>query len=169
MVKYILVSCICSVPALQQTQHNFLRSKSNRFKFVLEVQRSYTYRFVLFAHFYAIRYGDTVEQSFPARFAPMILANLWGGGGYIIGANRAGKRARSFILSVSRFVSYTRVAFKKMIFMIRYKSNCNMRVTAVTLDNNAVAFSGILVGIDQLNLGQLSQLLAVIDLALTCI
>ena len=45
---------------------------------------------------YAIRYGDTVEQStstFPARFAPMILANrnVWGGGGYIIGANRAEK------------------------------------------------------------------------------
>ena len=37
---------------------------------------------------------------FPARFAPMILAyrvplNVWGGGYYIIGANRAGKSARS--------------------------------------------------------------------------
>ena len=59
----------------------------------------HTYRFVLFVNLYAIRYGDTVEQStstFPARFAPMILANrvplnVWGGGGYIIGANRAEK------------------------------------------------------------------------------
>ena len=37
---------------------------------------------------------------FPARFAPMILAyrvplNVWEGGYYIIGANRAGKSARS--------------------------------------------------------------------------
>ena len=63
----------------------------------------------LFVNFYDIRYGDTVEQSastFPARFAPKILANrvplnVWGGGCYIIGANRAGKSARSLFNCIS--------------------------------------------------------------------
>ena len=64
------------------------------------MERSYTYRFVLFVDFYAIRYGDTVEQTTCARFAPMIWANcvplnVWGGGDYNIGANQAGKRAHT--------------------------------------------------------------------------
>ena len=43
---------------------------------------------------------------FRARFAPMIWANcvplkVWGGGDYNIGANRAGKRARSLFNCIS--------------------------------------------------------------------
>ena len=43
---------------------------------------------------------NKLRAHFRARFAPMILANcaplnVWGGGDYYIGANQAGKRARS--------------------------------------------------------------------------
>ena len=41
---------------------------------------------------------------FRARFPPMICANrvpVWGGGGYIIGANRAGKSTRSLFNCIS--------------------------------------------------------------------
>ena len=49
---------------------------------------------------------NKVRPLFPARFAPMILANrvslnVWGGGGYIIGANRAGKCGRSLFNCIS--------------------------------------------------------------------
>ena len=39
-----------------------------------EVERSYTYRFVLFVDFYAIHYGDTVEQT-TCTFSRSIRAN----------------------------------------------------------------------------------------------
>ena len=51
---------------------------------------------------------NKVRPLFPARFAPMILANrvplnVWGqgGGSYIIGANRVGKSARSLFNCIS--------------------------------------------------------------------
>ena len=49
---------------------------------------------------------NKLRALFPARFAPMILANrvplnAWGGGCYIIGANRAGKSARSLFNFIS--------------------------------------------------------------------
>ena len=42
-------------------------------------------------------------STFPARFAPMIYVplNVWGGSCYIIGANRAGKSARSLFNFIS--------------------------------------------------------------------
>ena len=73
------------------------------------MERSYTYRFVLFVDFYAIRYGDTVEQT-TCPFSRSIRANdlgklrcmgNWGGGDYNIGANQAGKRARSLFNCIS--------------------------------------------------------------------
>ena len=61
------------------------------------MERSYIYLFVLFVNFYAIRYGDTVEQTtctFSRSFRATNCAplNVWGGGDYYIGANQAGKR-----------------------------------------------------------------------------
>ena len=61
---------------------------------------SYTYRFVLFVNFYAIRYGDTVEQSTPTlvRANDITTATRFA---KIIGANRAGKSARSLFNCIS--------------------------------------------------------------------
>ena len=72
------------------------------------MERSYTYRFVLFVDFYAIRYGDTVEQT-TCPFSRSIRANDLGklrsaqcmGRDYNIGANQAGKRARSLFNCIS--------------------------------------------------------------------
>ena len=70
---------------------------------------SYTYRFVLFVDFYAIHYGDTVEQT-TCPFSRSIRANdlgklrsaqCMGRRGYNIGANQAGKRARSLFNCIS--------------------------------------------------------------------
>ena len=49
---------------------------------------------------------NKLRAHFRARFAPMIWANcvplnVWGGGDYNIGANQAGKRARSLFNCVS--------------------------------------------------------------------
>ena len=49
---------------------------------------------------------NKVRPLFPARFAPMILANrvplnVWGSGCYIIDANRAGKSACSLLNCIS--------------------------------------------------------------------
>ena len=61
------------------------------------VERSYIYRFVLFVNFYAIRYGDIVEQT-TCTFSRSIRANnlgksrpaqSMGGGDYNIAAYRA--------------------------------------------------------------------------------
>ena len=65
-----------------------------------------SYLFVLFVKFYAIRYGDTVEQTtctFSRSFRANDLGKLrvWGGGDYYIGANQAGKRARSLFNCIS--------------------------------------------------------------------
>ena len=70
------------------------------------MERSYIYLFVLFVIFYAIRYGDTVEQTTCTFSRPMIWANcaplnVWGSGDYYIGANQAGKRARSLFNCIS--------------------------------------------------------------------
>ena len=43
---------------------------------------------------------NKLRTHFRARFAPMIWAN-WGGGDYNIGANQAGKRARSLFNCIS--------------------------------------------------------------------
>ena len=70
MVKYILGSCTCSVPVLVGVNP----SKSIRFKFCLKVERSYTYRFILFVTFYVIHYGVRAAQcwyKFPARIAQL--------------------------------------------------------------------------------------------------
>ena len=75
------------------------------------MERSCIYLFVLFVNFYAIRYVTEIQLNklrahFRARFAPMIWANcaplnVWGGGDYYIGANQAGKRARSLFNCIS--------------------------------------------------------------------
>ena len=71
------------------------------------MERSYIYLFVLFVNFYAIRDGDTVEQTtctFSRSFRANDLGNplnVWGGGDYYIGANQAGKRARSLFNCIS--------------------------------------------------------------------
>ena len=73
------------------------------------MERSYIYLFVLFVNFYAIRYGDTVEQTtctFSRSFRANDLGKLrsaqcMGGGDYYIGANQAGKRARSLFNCIS--------------------------------------------------------------------
>ena len=49
---------------------------------------------------------NKLRAHFRARFAPMIWANcaplnVWGGGDYYIGANQAGKRARSLFNCIS--------------------------------------------------------------------
>ena len=46
---------------------------------------------------------NKLRARFRARFPPMIWANqcIWGGGGYIIGANQAGKRASSLSNCIS--------------------------------------------------------------------
>ena len=49
---------------------------------------------------------NKLRTHFRARFAPMIWANyvplnVWGGGDYNIGANQAGKRARSLFNCIS--------------------------------------------------------------------
>ena len=46
---------------------------------------------------------NKLRAHFRARFAPMIWANcnVWGGGDYNIGANQAGKRARSLFNCIS--------------------------------------------------------------------
>ena len=49
---------------------------------------------------------NKLRAHFCARFAPMIWANcaplnVWGGGDYYIGANQAGKRARSLFNCIS--------------------------------------------------------------------
>ena len=46
---------------------------------------------------------NKLRVHFRARFAPMICAplNVWGGGDYYIGANQAGKRARSLFNCIS--------------------------------------------------------------------
>ena len=49
---------------------------------------------------------NKLRAHFRARFAPMIWANcaplnVWGGGNYYIGANQAGKRARSLFNCIS--------------------------------------------------------------------
>ena len=49
---------------------------------------------------------NNLRAHFRARFAPMIWANcsplnVWGGGDYNIGANQAGKRARSLFNCIS--------------------------------------------------------------------
>ena len=64
------------------------------------MERSYIYLFVLFVNSYAIRYGDTVEQT-TCTFSRSFRANVWGGGDYYIGANQAGKRARSLFNCIS--------------------------------------------------------------------
>ena len=64
------------------------------------MERSYIYLFVLFVIFYAIRYGDTVEQT-TCTFSRSFRANdlgVWGGGDYYIGANQA---ARSLFNCIS--------------------------------------------------------------------
>ena len=81
--KYILGSWTCSVPVSRcpiprgvLTRHNFRQEYSNRSKFGFLVERSCSYRCVLFVNFYVIRYGDTAVQSkykFPARIAPLYL------------------------------------------------------------------------------------------------
>ena len=52
---------------------------------------------------------NKLRAHFRARFPPMIWANcvplnVWGGGGYIIGANQAGKRANSLFNCISVMV-----------------------------------------------------------------
>ena len=63
----------------------------------------------MFVNLYIIRYGDTVEQT-TDTFSSLIRANdfgnrvplsEWEGGGYIIGANQAGKRACSLLNCIS--------------------------------------------------------------------
>ena len=49
---------------------------------------------------------NKLRAHFPARFPPMIWANhvplnVWGGSGYMIGVNQAGKRARSLFNCIS--------------------------------------------------------------------
>ena len=70
------------------------------------MERSYIYLFVLFVNFYAIRYGDTVEQTtctFSRSFRANDLGKLRYGeaGDYYIGANQAGRRVRSLFNCIS--------------------------------------------------------------------
>ena len=70
------------------------------------MERSYIYLFVLFVNFYAIRYGDTVEQTtctFSRSFRANDLGKLRSAQcmDYYIGANQAGKRARSLFNCIS--------------------------------------------------------------------
>ena len=73
------------------------------------MERSYIYLFVLFVNFYAIRYGDTVEQTtctFSRSFRANDLGKLrsaqcMGRRGLLHGANQAGKRARSLFNCIS--------------------------------------------------------------------
>ena len=60
------------------------------------MERSHIYLFVLFVNFYAIRYGDTVEQT-TCTFTRSFRANDLG----YIGANQAGKRACSLFNCIS--------------------------------------------------------------------
>ena len=71
------------------------------------MERSYIYLFVLFVNFYAIRYGDTVEQtctfsrSFRAKFGQIALRSMYGEAGIITLARKAGQRARSLFNCIS--------------------------------------------------------------------
>ena len=44
---------------------------------------------------------NKLRAHFRARFAPCAPLNVWGGGDYYIGANQAGKRARSLFNCIS--------------------------------------------------------------------
>ena len=67
---------------------------------------------------------NKLRAHFRARFAPMIWANcaplnVWGGGDYYIGANQAGKRARSLF----NFSSQISVTLVSVLFTSRLVRN----------------------------------------------
>ena len=67
---------------------------------------------------------NKLRAHFRARFAPMIWANcaplnVWGGGDYYIGANQAGKRARSLFNCRREYFT----AGGKEVFLLLLKSS----------------------------------------------